>query len=54
MGDGRSDSPREPRESSSPLPEITFGGTEETGKRALAAVWEIVLREKAKREGGGS
>ncbi|WP_166397319.1 hypothetical protein [Rubrobacter marinus] len=33
-----------------PPPEISYGGTAETEERALAAVWEIVLREKAKRE----
>jgi hypothetical protein len=35
---------------SPPAPEVVYEGTPETEERALVAVWDIVLREKAKRE----
>ena len=32
-----------------PSPEVVFAGTPETEERALVALWDVVLREKAKR-----
>ncbi len=38
------------RTRATPPPEISYEGTAETEEGALAAVWDVVLREKAKRE----